>query len=415
MGDDGDRIPELNEGNNDEPRTFTIVAPSATSGNDDVTLFASTSFDALEGDDTVRGSSSSDTILGNSGADTINALGGDDTVQGGLGDDSLDGGGDTDTVSFADMTAASSISGGVSLGATVNLGTATAQNTGYGSDTIANFENAEGTQFVDFLTGDASANTLSGEGGGDLLRGDGGVDVLYGGEGNDVLVGGEGVDSLFGGDGAADLAAYLGVTDGDPSTPAIDPFVIDMRTPMNDPGNLSSAIVREDVIGADVEGFLGPTGLGGVYHSEGSFPYILGGNQDDTFFGGTGVDQLIAQGGNDLMIGGANQDALNGGNGDDDLWGGLQGGTGDGILDLFLFDDADGNDTIHDFEAGTDALMFYGDAISGLGDLTVAAFDQDGDTVLDDTLVTYSAAGFTSTVTILSTAPGDVTSGLIFF
>ena len=368
------------------------------------------------GNDSISALGSSDTVFGGEGADTIDGGLGSDTIDGGNGDDSLNGGGQRDTISFASATTAASVSNGVSIGARVNLGTTGPQDTGYGMDTLVSFEDAEGTQFVDFLFGGSTGNSLYGGGDGDLLNGREGNDVLYGGDGFDILIGGAGADEFFGGAGVGDLAAYFGETDGDPSTPGvIDPLVFDQRTPMTDPSNLSSAVVKEDTVHPDVEGFAGSFGLSNVFYTAGPFPYLLGGNQNDTFFGGTGVDQLIAQGGDDLLIGGLNQDALNGGNGDDDLWGGLQGGTGDGNLDLFLFDDADGDDTIHDFEAGTDAFLFYGDAIAGIGDLGFSMIDTNGDMIDDSTVITYIAAGLTSTITVLNVDQADVQSSLILF
>ncbi|WP_420548946.1 DUF4114 domain-containing protein [Curvivirga sp.] len=46
--------------------------------------------------------------------------------------------------------------------------------------------------------------------------------------------------------------------------------------------------------------------------------------------------------------------------GGDQLWGGEEGGDGDGQQDLFFFAEGDGVDTIHDFEAGTDQLIISG-------------------------------------------------------
>src|SRR4051812_5206957 len=76
---------------------------------------------------------------------------------GGAGNDHMDGGAaGTDTISYADATAA----------VTVNLTFSTAQNTGgSGTDTLLNFENLTGSNFNDKLTGTAAANALYGLGG----------------------------------------------------------------------------------------------------------------------------------------------------------------------------------------------------------------------------------------------------------
>ena len=74
-----------------------------------------------------------DTLTGGS-VDTVNGGAGNDTINGGTGavNDTLTGGDGTDRLTYASVTAA----------LTVNLATATAQNTGGGgTDTISTFEN----------------------------------------------------------------------------------------------------------------------------------------------------------------------------------------------------------------------------------------------------------------------------------
>ena len=66
--------------------------------------------------------------------------------------------------------------------------------------------------------------------------------------------------------------------------------------------------------------------------------------------------------GNDVILGTANNDVLSGGGGDDTIYGGagndtLSGGTG---ADIFIFLPGDGNDTIGDFEPGTDIIDLTG-------------------------------------------------------
>jgi len=90
---------------------------------------------------------------------------------------------------------------------------------------------------------------------------------------------------------------------------------------------------------------------------------------------------LLGGAGNDILIGGTASDILIGGAGDDTLWGGIQGGSGDGIKDTFVWQAGDfgtvGNaatDNIMDFEVAfdtinlTDAFSAY-DAMS-LSDLS---------------------------------------------
>ena len=252
----------------------------------------------------------------------------------------------------------------------------------------------------------ALANALYGGGGRDQLNGAEGDDELFGGAGSDTLEGGEGADSLFGGDGVADLASYASV-DHD--------MTFDLRTDFSDGSNITSAEVKEDIIASDVEGFQGSVNFNNTFYLGGPTTFVRGGELTDTFFGGTGTDQILGLGGDDQISGGDALDAIIGGDGNDDLWGGAFGGIGDGTADIFIFDDADGDDVIHDFEAGMDGLFFVGSAIESLADITITATSAGGDAGIDDTLITYEAEGQVSTITILDTDSGSVASGLILF
>jgi hypothetical protein len=70
----------------------------------------------------------------------------------------------------------------------------------------------------------------------------------------------------------------------------------------------------------------------------------------------------------------------------DQLWGGEQGGTGDGEHDVFFYAKGDGVDTINDFEMGTDQLFISGydsDDLSIVqdGDDTVIRLGESGDAI----------------------------------
>ena len=120
------------------------------------------------GDDTLFGNNSNNTLRGNAGADLIQGFGGNDVMGGGDG---------IDTLTYGNATA----------GITINLGLTTAQNTGgAGADTIAGFENLNGSNHNDALTGGAGANIINGAGGNDSINGGAGVDLLSGGAGDDV-------------------------------------------------------------------------------------------------------------------------------------------------------------------------------------------------------------------------------------
>ncbi|RVT39899.1 calcium-binding protein [Sphingobium algorifonticola] len=128
---------------------------------------------------TLRGNSGNNQLHGRGGNDTVYGQGGDDVINGGEGNDLLDGGAGVDTISFKTTAAG---------GATVDLLITKAQNTGFGLDTIRNFENIEGTESADTLLGDNNANAIIGLGGDDTIRGRGGDDTITAGSGADTII-----------------------------------------------------------------------------------------------------------------------------------------------------------------------------------------------------------------------------------
>ena len=102
---------------------------------------------------------------------------------------------------------------------------------------------------------------------------------------------------------------------------------------------------------------------------------ITGDGQDNRLEGLDGDDELFGGGGEDSLLGGGGEDTLESGDGDDAL-------TGGGESDIFVFLDGTDDDSVTDFEDGSDLLdvsAFFGDAADA-----VAAARQDGaDTVID--------------------------------
>jgi ELWxxDGT repeat protein len=108
---------------------------------------------------------------------------------------------------------------------------------------------------------------------------------------------------------------------------------------------------------------------------------IEGLNGSDTLSGLAGNDTLLGGNGNDNLVGGAENDSLFGGAGGDRITGGigndtLNGGTGFDILtggtgnDIFVVKKGGGNDSIIDFQQGSDKLGLAGDL--DFEDLTLA-------------------------------------------
>jgi len=140
---------------------------------------AGTAEDGLGGTDTlisieeVRASSHNDTLTG---SDT----GGFESFEGRAGNDAIDGRGGTDRANYQSSPA----------GVSVSLASGTASDGWSGTDTLANIENARGSDFNDTLAGDGGKNDLDGRAGNDSLSGGAGEDFLRGGAGNDTLDGG---------------------------------------------------------------------------------------------------------------------------------------------------------------------------------------------------------------------------------
>lgn len=146
--------------------------------------------DTISGFENLRGSAFNDTLTGNNS---------DNVIEGGAGNDTINGSGGTDTLSYANAGS----------GVTVNLSTATGQNTGgAGTDTISNMENLTGSAHNDTLTGTSNANTIRGGSGADTISAGGGADFLYGGAGADTLTGSTGGDAFI-----FEAATALGASD----------------------------------------------------------------------------------------------------------------------------------------------------------------------------------------------------------
>ncbi|MFH1346539.1 MAG: hypothetical protein ABIL01_35910 [Pseudomonadota bacterium] len=105
--------------------------------------------DIVRNFENVNATSQNDSVSGNAAANILNGLGGIDTI-------SYYALGQGVTI---DLSAGTGVSGGV-------------------TDTLLNFENANGSQYADNITGNGGANVLNGLGGTDTLTGGGGSDTF---------------------------------------------------------------------------------------------------------------------------------------------------------------------------------------------------------------------------------------------
>ena len=183
---------------------------------------------------------------------------------------------------------------------------------------------AEGDQFIGILD-------LRGSDFNDYLEGDANANVLEGGLGNDRFVGGDGADALFGGDGT-DLAIYsassAGVTvnlaRGTGTGGAAEGDTLDSIE------NVQGSQFGDVIIADGGNNLL--SGLGGddVLNGLGGNDNLIGGMGNDVLIGGDGIDALLGGMGNDVLRGGNGVDALYGGEGNDLLDGGAGRDTLDG-------------------------------------------------------------------------------------
>ena len=104
------------------------------------------------------------------------------TITGNAGNNRLNGGDGIDTASYANANAP----------VTVNLATTVA--TGFGMDTLLEFENLIGSRYADRLTGDSANNRLDAGLGNDTLDGGLGADTMRGGLGDDTYIVDDGGD-----------------------------------------------------------------------------------------------------------------------------------------------------------------------------------------------------------------------------
>ena len=313
----------------------------------------------------------SDHIIGNAAANWLQGREGEDKLWGSEGDDALDGGADADR-----------LEGGAGSDMFIFA-------PGHGNDVIVDFNpGVDKIYLVDFtrinsvndltialdvsgLIIDLSAHgggtvTLEGFSGmlteADLspreIKGTADSDELAGGPGNEILIGSAGADRLDGGEGT-DTVSYhesaAGVT-----------VTLRDGSGQNSHAQGDVLVGIENLTGSDYDDVLGGDKTSNRLEGGAGSDELWGGGGDDVLEGGAGTDRLIASVGDDLLAGGADNDLLEGGVG----------------ADVFAFAVGHGDDTIIDFELGTDRidLKDFRD-ISTIDDLSITR--SEADTIID--------------------------------
>jgi Ca2+-binding RTX toxin-like protein len=281
-------------------------------------------------------------LVGSANVDILTGDGNANAIEGGLGNDTLDGGLGVDTLVFTGSTAV-----------TLNLATLTAQNTGWGSDTISNFENVRTGSGVDNITGDGNDNTFFDGGGNDSYNGAGGIDTV-------------------------DYSA------------ATSTVTVDLNTATANRGTFGGT----DTI-TNMENVVGAAAFGNTLTGNTLANRLTGGGAVDILEGRNGADVIFGNAGNDTLLGGTtgalddgSADTLEGGAGSDFIGGGqgndiLRGGEGDDILAGGVvntinqfFTGVDGGDDTYEGGDGTDVALMVYDGRLGIGASTVGiAFD----------------------------------------
>lgn len=411
--------------NNDGVADLIIGATSNDAGGltdsgSSYVVFGSTGLGVAPGTggaDTIRANNANNFLTGLGGADTIQGFGGADTLIGGAGADDLTGGAGFDIASYR-----------TSAGAVTVVLSAPAMNTGDAAGDIIRFdvEAIEGSDFNDFLQGNAGVNTL---------LGGLGNDTLLGGFGNDLLIGGAGADSINGGDGF-DIASYEtsssfvrvalwnpATNTGDAAGDTINFQVEVVRgSEFNDnlQGNTNSNIIRggggadlilggfgDDTLegGAGADDFGGGEGFDVVSYANAAgavrvalfnptlhsgeaqgdniradIEIVAGSNFNDSVEGSTANNNLRGGLGADRVLGGAGNDTLWGQGGNDTITGGLNN-------DRFVFESGGGADIITDFVGGAGAsdlisLIGFGAAFDSFAEVIGAATQQGANLVI---------------------------------
>lgn len=374
--------------------SYTVSAASQTDGNDIINLSTAAKawVTAMNGDDVVTTGAGADLISGGGGNDTIYAKAGNDVIWGGAGNDTIDGGAGADQIfggdgldiaSYADATAAVT----VSLDGSV---TATGDAAG---DVFNSIEGLQGSNFAD---------TLVGGSGDDLLIGGQGADTLKGGQGNDTYLynSGDGADTIDDAGGAADVLSLgpgIGLKDitfARSTGQHLDLYLTIGGAKITIKNVTTTGVVETLQLADGLVANLGSVKISTSEASTSGDDLLIGGANADSLNGGAGNDVIFGGAGNDTLIGGAGNDILEGGAGADSF----DGGTDDLTLGNAPVGANPYGDTIR-YASSTAAVQV------NLGARTFAGGDAAGDTV------TVDGSGNATVENITGSMFGDTLTG----
>ncbi len=258
-------------------------------------------------------------VIGTAQRDVLIGTAGRNTFRPGLGNDDIFGDGDFDVVDYSDVNGAVYI--------TLQSQSGPQDGWAAGFDFLNNIDGLVGTQFDDYLIGDAGYNEIFGGAGRDIIKSKGGNDRLDGGAGPDKITGDVGHERILGGTGDDELYGLTGM---------------------------------DTIFGGSGADFISGGKDADEIFGQGGGDALRGNIGADTIYGGRGMDDIRGGGGNDLLFGDQGDDFILGENGNDTLSGGsgndvLIGGSG---ADMFQFAPGMGFDEARDFAQGADRLDF---------------------------------------------------------
>ncbi|MDO3529382.1 calcium-binding protein [Ralstonia pseudosolanacearum] len=347
-------------------KTVSTKTIGATNAADNLYGYATDDeINGLDGNDTIRGYGGNDTLRGDTGADTLYGGDGNDVLDGGAdndylygeaGDDALLGGSGNDTLYGGNGN--DTLEGGAGNDyLNGNEGSDTyVFNSGWGQDTIGNYDTTTGRSDVIAFGDGIAAN-----------------DVIATRSGEDLIL------SLRNSSDKITVQYYF-------SSDATGPYRIDqVRFADGTSWDVAAikTLVQAPTSGDDnLYGYASDDVLNGLDGNDtlrgyGGNDTLRGDAGADTLYGGDGNDVLDGGADNDYLYGEAGDDSLQGGAGNDNLYGGagndtLEGGAGNDYLvsnegsDTYVFNSGWGQDTIYNYDttAGRSDVIAFGDGIA---------------------------------------------------
>ncbi|MEF9387617.1 calcium-binding protein [Ralstonia solanacearum species complex bacterium KE056] len=337
-----------------------------TSGADNLYGYASDDvLNGLDGNDTIRGYGGNDTLRGDAGADTLSGGDGNDSIDGGAdndylygeaGDDALQGGSGNDTLYGG--VGNDTLEGGTGNDYLTGEGGSDTYvfNSGWGQDTIGNYDASTGrSDVIEFGSGIAANDVIATRSGEDL--------ILSLRNSTDRVT----VQYYFSSDATSPYRIdQVRFADGTSWDVAAVKALVQVPTSGND--NLYGYASDDVLNGLDGNDTIRGYGGNDTLRGDAGADTLSGGDGNDSIDGGADNDYLYGEAGDDALQGGSGNDTLYGGNGNDTLEGGSGNDylTGEGGSDTYVFNSGWGQDTIGNYDASTrrSDVIAFGDGIA---------------------------------------------------